>query len=206
MWTEKLSYAVSALRPLSARRAPAARTGTRFPSRNPAGVATVFGVLAVRVDRWCRATDYEVQLPVRPNGTTGWVRAGDVRLRAVHTRIAVDLSQRRVTLFRDGLPVLVAPAAIGSPSTPTPTGRFFVNQRVLIAFPTGDYGAGAVGISAFSPVLRSWAQGGPIAIHGTNAPDLTGFAVSHGCLRVRNPDIRRLVRLVENGAPVEIRQ
>ncbi len=166
----------------------------------------MFGVLAVRVDRWCRATDYKVQLPIRPNGTTGWVRAVDVRLRAVRTRIAVDLSERRITLFRDGRAVLVTTAAIGAPSTPTPTGRFYVNQRLRIALPTGDYGAGAVGISGFSPVLRSWAQGGPIAIHGTNAPDMMGFAVSHGCLRIRNVDIRRLLQLVEDGAPVEIRQ
>ena len=77
------------------------------------------------------ATDYKVQLPIRPNGSTGWVRAADVRLRAVRTRIAVDLSQRRITLFRDGRPVLVTSAVIGAPSTPTPTGRFYVNQRLL---------------------------------------------------------------------------
>ena len=56
-----------------------------------------------------------------------------------------------------------------------------MNQRLLTTNPTGDYGPGAVGISAFSPVLVNWPQGGPIAIHGTNAPDMMGFAVSHGC-------------------------
>ena len=64
---------------------------------------------------------------------------------------------------------------------------------------------GAVGISAFSPALAHWAQGGPIAIHGTNAPGMIGFAVSHGCLRVRNADIVKLLRLAEEGSPVNIR-
>lgn len=206
MRTDRLAYAASALRPLKARRALAARASTRFETRNVNGVATVFGVLAARVDRSCRATHYEVQLPIRPNGATGWVRAADVRLRVVHTRIAVDLSQRRITLFRDGRVVLVTTAVIGAPSTPTPTGRFYVNQRLLTVNPIGDFGPGAVGISAFSPVLLHWVQGGPIAIHGTNAPDMMGFAVSHGCLRVRNVEIRRLLRLAEEGTPVEIRK
>ena len=206
MRSDRLSYAVVAVRPLDARRLLSGRPSTRFETRNANGVATVFGVLAARFDSSCRATDYKVQLPIRPNGATGWVRAVDVSLRAVHTRITVDLSQRRISLFRDGRPVVVTAAVIGAPSTPTPTGRFYVNQRLLAANPTGDYGPGAVGISAFSPVLLNWPQGGPIAIHGTNAPDMIGFAVSHGCLRVRNVDLRRLLRLAEEGTPVEIRQ
>lgn len=165
----------------------------------------VFGVLAARVGRSCRPTHYKVQLPVRPNGATGWVRAVDVRLRTVNTRIVVDLSERRVTLFRAGQVVLLTTAVIGAPSTPTPTGRFYVNQRLLAASPIGDYGPGAVGVSAFSPVLLNWPQGGPIAIHGTNAPGMIGFAVSHGCLRVRNVDARKLLRLAVEGTPVEIR-
>ncbi len=205
MWTDRLSYAVTAVRPLDAHRLLAGRARTRFELRNVNGVATVFGVLAARVDRSCRATHYKVQLPIRPNGSTGWVRAVDVRLRAVRTRIAVDLSQRRITVFRDGRPVLVTAAVIGAPSTPTPTGRFYVNQRLLTSNPLGGYGPGAVGISAFSPVLLNWPQGGPIAIHGTNAPGLIGSAVSHGCLRIHNVDIQRLLRLVEEGTPVEIR-
>lgn len=204
--SDRLSYSVTAVRPLNANRVSGARSSVRFEERNANGVATVFGVLAARVDRSCRATHYRVQLPIRPNGATGWVRAVDVRLRTVHTRIAVDLSQRRITLFRDGRPVLVTSAVIGAPSTPTPTGRYYVNQRLLAANPLGDYGPGAVGISAFSPVLVNWPQGGPIAIHGTDAPGMIGFAVSHGCLRVRNVDIERLLRLAAEGTPVEIRK
>ncbi len=206
MRTNRSVFVATALRPLRVHKALNQRASTRFDRRNGNGVPTVFGVLASRVDRSCRVTLYKVQLAIRPNGSTGWVRAVDVRLSPVRTRIAVDLSQRRITLFRDGRVVLITTAVIGAPSTPTPTGQFYVNQRLRAANPVGGYGPGAVGISAFSPVLLNWPQGGPIAIHGTDAPGLIGSAVSHGCLRVHNRDALRFLRLAVEGTPVEIRQ
>ena len=204
--SRNVSYAATARRSLNARRTLTARARIQFGTRNANGVPTVFGVLSTRRDRWCRITHYQVQLPMRPNGATGWVRAVDVRLFPVRTSITIDLSQRRITLFRDGQVVIQTTAVIGAPSTPTPTGRFYVNQRLLAANPIGGYGPGAVGISAFSPVLLNWPQGGPIAIHGTDAPGLIGSAVSHGCLRIHNRDALRFLRLAVEGTPVEIRQ
>jgi lipoprotein-anchoring transpeptidase ErfK/SrfK len=176
-----------------------------FGARNVNGVPTVLGVLAERLDRHCEPAWYRVPLPLRPNGVAGWVRAADVDLAAVTTRIVVDLSDRRVTLFDRGERVLSAPAAIGSSATPTPTGRFYVNQRLVPADPGGPFGPGAIGVSAFSDVLTGWAQGGPIAIHGTNRPDLIGQAVSNGCIRVRNDLLRRLFSRTLAGTPVVIR-
>lgn len=177
----------------------------RLAPRNLNGVPTVVAIVAVRRDAGCRAGWYRVQLPLRPNGSSGWVRASKLDVRPVRTRILVELSRRRVTLYRDGGVVLVTTAAVGHPSTPTPTGRFYVNQRLRAADPSGAFGPGAIGISAFSPTLRSWPQGGPIAIHGTNRPGEIGFAVSHGCVRVRNDDLERLYALAREGTPVEIR-
>jgi lipoprotein-anchoring transpeptidase ErfK/SrfK len=71
--------------------------------------------------------------------------------------------------------------------------------------PTGPFGPGAIGISAFSEVLTGWTQGGPIAIHGTNRPDLIGQAVSNGCIRVRNDVLRRLFAAAISGTPVLVR-
>jgi lipoprotein-anchoring transpeptidase ErfK/SrfK len=176
-----------------------------FGRLNVNGVPTVFGVVGARVNASCEAAWYRVQLPLRPNGLVGWIRAGAVSERAIATRIIVDLSERRVTLLRAGSPVLVVPAAIGSTATPTPTGRYYVNQKLVAPDPLGAYGPVALGISAFSPVLKDWAQGGPIAIHGTNQATLLGSAVSHGCIRVRNADILRLYKLAPTGTPVLIR-
>jgi lipoprotein-anchoring transpeptidase ErfK/SrfK len=123
----------------------------------------------------------------------------------VPTRIVVDVSQRRLTLYRNAKPVLSATVAVGSPSTPTPTGRFYVNQRLVPADTGGPYGPGAIGISAFSNVLTGWAQGGPVAIHGTNEPWSIGHAVSNGCIRLPNATLLKVFRETLAGTPVIIR-
>ncbi len=177
----------------------------RFGAENVNGVPTVFSVREERVDAECRVDWYRVQLPLKPNGITGWVRARDVELAPVTTRLVVDLSDRRVTLYDRGERVLTATAAIGSTATPTPTGRYYVNQRLIPHDTSGPFGPGAIGISAFSEVLTGWTQGGPIAIHGTNRPDLIGKAVSNGCVRVRNDLLQRLFERVLAGTPVTVR-
>jgi hypothetical protein len=199
------AIAVRVVRPTVAFRSPGAGRIARFGLVNVNGVRTVFSARTVRLDGRCRPIWYRVQLPLRPNGITGWVAARDVERFEVATRVVVDLSERRVTVFRGTLRVLVADAAIGRPSTPTPTGRFYVNQRLLAADQDGAFGPGGVGISAFSPALTGWAQGGPIAIHGTNRPDLIGQAISHGCVRIENSALLRLLDIAPEGTPVVIR-
>jgi lipoprotein-anchoring transpeptidase ErfK/SrfK len=185
---------------------PGGRAFARFGHLNVNGVPTVFSVRGVRVDGRCRHLAYLVQIPKRPNGVTGWVPARRIQVARVRTRILVDLSEKRVTLYRDGVRVLSTTAAIGSPATPTPTGSFYVNQRLLPSDPTGPFGPGAVGISAFSDVLTGWTQGGPIAIHGTNAPWSIGKAVSNGCIRLPNRTLRKVYALALGGTPVVIRR
>jgi lipoprotein-anchoring transpeptidase ErfK/SrfK len=183
----------------------AGRAFASFGRLNQNGVPTVFSARGVRVDRQCRPSSYLVQIPRRPNGVTGWVPAGQVGVVRLATRIVVDLSQKRVTLYRSGRRVLSATAAIGSPATPTPTGSFYVNQRLIPSDPNGPFGPGAVGISAFSNVLTGWTQGGPIAIHGTNEPWSIGKAVSNGCIRLPNRVLRKVFAQALNGTPVLIR-
>ena len=79
-----------------------------------------------------------------------------------------------------------------------------VNQRLIPNDPSGPFGPGAVGISAYSNVLTGWAQGGPIAIHGTNEPWSIGRAVSNGCIRLPNSTLRRVFAAALNGTPVVI--
>jgi lipoprotein-anchoring transpeptidase ErfK/SrfK len=199
------AFAAVVLSRATAYRAPGGPPIRTFGKLNVNGVPTVFGVLGSRVNAGCAPQWYRVQLPMRPNGATGWVRARDVWVGKVDTRIAVDLSERRLTLFRDGRPWLTTAVAIGAAPTPTPTGRFYVNQRLIPADDGGPFGPGAIGISAFSDVLTGWAQGGPIAIHGTNQPWSIGKAASNGCLRVRNGVLKRIFDVALSGTPVVIR-
>lgn len=205
MRTQRLAHAATALRPLDAYRTPGGAVLERFEKINVNGVPTTFGVLGRLRDRDCVPRWYRVQLPIKPNGVIGYVRAGDVELSETRARIFVELSKRRVTVFHEGEQVLQAPAAIGSARTPTPTGFYYVNQRLRPVDPTGPFGPGAVGISAFSEVLTGWVQGGPIALHGTNRPDLIGQAVSNGCVRLRNEVLLEVFALATLGTPVVVR-
>jgi lipoprotein-anchoring transpeptidase ErfK/SrfK len=141
---------------------------------------------------------------MRPNGVVGYVRPSDVAVSEVNTRISVDLSRRELTFYRHGRRVLTTPVAIGSPSSPTPIGRYYVNQRIRVSDAGGPFGPGVLGLSAFSAVLTDWGGGGVIGIHGTNASWSIGRAASHGCIRVPNATLARLFRATHAGTPVVI--
>ena len=204
--SSRIAYVAIVRSRVAVSRRPGSRAFARFDRLNLNHVPTIFSIRGAAVDATCNPRSYLVQVPRRPNGVTGWVRAAQVRVATVNTRIVVDLSATRVTLYRDGRPVLSSAAAIGSPETPTPTGRFYVNQRLRPDEPGGPFGPGAVGISAFSNVLTGWTQGGPIAIHGTNAPWSIGKAVSNGCIRLPNPVLKKVFAQALNGTPVLIRR
>ncbi len=187
-------------------RRPGRHPFATFGRLNQNDFPTVFRVLAAVRSRDCRTAWYRVQVPLRPNGVTGFVRARGVELGVVHTRIQVSISKRRLTLFRNGRAVLRTRVAVGAPATPTPTGSYYVNQRLIPSDPSGPFGPAALGVSAFSKVLRNWTQGGPIGIHGTNEPWSIGHAASNGCIRLPNPMLRRLFRATPAGTPVLIRR
>src|SRR3954452_20888586 len=149
---------------------------------------------------WVRA-----RLPVRPNGTLGWIpRDALGETHEVHTWLRVSKRRLRAELVRNGRVVFRAPVGVGRPQWPTPSGHFYVRDR-LTGFPAGSvYGALAFGTSAKSDVLTDWPNGGVVGIHGTNEPGLLPGRVSHGCVRMRNRDILRLGRLMPVGTPVTI--
>jgi lipoprotein-anchoring transpeptidase ErfK/SrfK len=147
---------------------------------------------------------YRVWLAVRPNESQGWVPEGKLAFYTTTAKIMIDLSQRKLRVYRRGELVGSYAVAVGRPGLSTPTGSYFINQKLRPTTPDGAYGVLAIGISAFQPKLAYWAQGGPVAIHGTNEPWLIGKAISHGCVRMLNKDVLEVSRLVPAGSPVEI--
>lgn len=203
--SSRLAYAAVVRSRATVSRRPGTGALASFRRLNVNRVPTIFSIRGALVDARCKPRSYLVQIPKRPNGVTAWVPARQVSVEKVSTRIVVDLSEKRVTLYKNGRRVLSSRAAIGAPATPTPTGRFYVNQRLIPTDKGGPFGPGAVGVSAFSNVLTGWTQGGPIAIHGTNAPWSIGKAVSNGCIRIPNPALRELFDQAFSGTPVLIR-
>jgi lipoprotein-anchoring transpeptidase ErfK/SrfK len=165
------------------------------------GGRLVFLVADARADGWVK-----VLLPIRPNGSTGWVHAADIAFMSTPYRVIVKLSAHRLQLTKKGKRVLDVPAGIGKGNTPTPGGSYYITQLFQPPDSSGPYGPYAYSLSGYSDVLQTF-QGGDaiIGIHGTNHPELVGSDVSHGCIRVTNDVITRLAKLLPLGTPVEIR-
>ena len=144
---------------------------------------------------------FHVSVPMRPNGTFGWIPAASVGLKPVRTSIVVHRSSRRIDVYRFGKLALSAKVAVGAPGRETPLGRFYVTTRFVPDDPF--LGVFALETSAYSK-LTEWPGGGLVGIHGTNLPQLIGQAVSHGCIRVLNSTARGLERLVPVGASITI--
>lgn len=150
---------------------------------------------------------HKVQLPVRPNGSTGWVDAGDVSLTVHDYRIEIELAAFELRVMKGDDVLVTTPIGVGTQDTPTPGGVYYIKELLQPPSPTGPYGTYAYGLSGFSNVLESFAGGnGVIGIHGTNQPELIGTNVSHGCIRVDNAVISDLVEDIglPLGVPVEI--
>jgi lipoprotein-anchoring transpeptidase ErfK/SrfK len=169
--------------------------------RNPTieKVPLVLGVKS-QVPGWL-----EVQIPVRPNETTGWVRTTEVKTRTVPNHILVELGKHKLTVFKGNEVLYETAVGVGKANTPSPTGSFYVDVAMPFKNSGGAYGAFMLSVAGFSNVIKSFAGGrGQIAIHGTNARWSVGVDSSHGCLRLTNESVLKVASLAPTGTPVEI--
>ena len=162
-------------------------------------VQTLAGQINEKGEYWVK-----VRLPVLPNGTTGWVpRRALGAYNRIWTHLVIDRRLFSATLYRRGVAIFSTRVGVGKPYWPTPAGEFYVRERIT-GFTDPIYGPIAFGTNARSAVLTDWPGGGFIGIHGTNQPQILPGRVSHGCVRMPNPAIRRLDRLMPLGTPVTI--
>lgn len=173
--------------------------GWRFD--NPTSLGDPFTMLvAERRGDWLA-----VHLPVRPNGTVGWVPVSEVTLSSTDQRIELRLAERVLRFWEGDTLVLSTPVVVGAEATPTPTGRFYVTDTVVQTNPDGAYGPLVIATNAYSEALDIFDDGVPvIALHGTNRPELVGQAVSNGCVRLPNDAVSELGRRIRLGVPVDI--
>ncbi|MDH3303426.1 MAG: L,D-transpeptidase [Acidimicrobiia bacterium] len=146
-----------------------------------------------------------VRLPMRPNHTTAWVAAGQVKLENVEPTVEVDLATRTLTVRSAGTVLAQATVAVGSEEYPTPRGTFYITDKLETPDPGGAYGPYALGLSGYSETLSEFGGGdGQIGIHGTNDPSSLGQAVSHGCIRLPNDVVTLLADVLPLGTPVHV--
>lgn len=196
------------LAPTVARAAPhpsAARVMRVMPYTAFSRTDQVLMVTATHADpdgrRWL-----QVQLPKRPNHSTGWVPEEMVVVGRTPVRITVRLRPRVVEVWRAGRRLARFRADVGTARTPTPQGTFAVQDPVTAEPPQSSYlGPYIITLTAYSNVLKTFQGGnGLVAIHGSSG--VRGRAVSHGCIRISNRDVRRLRTFAQPGVPVDIVQ
>ena len=147
-------------------------------------------------DEWA-----EVELPVRPNGSRGWVRTAGFSWSMVDHHVFVDLSERRLAFFRGDDLLAHTQVIIGKPATPTPAATGFIIGKLSYddyQF-TVIFGAWYLPLSIFSEALDSFGGWPPrVALHGTHIPERLGEALTN--LEVRMPD--EIVEIISREAPL----
>jgi lipoprotein-anchoring transpeptidase ErfK/SrfK len=171
-----------------------------FLNDNPSFEVPLVFLVDERQGEWVR-----VLLPVRPNGSTGWIRSSDVRLTPNSYRILIEKGAHQITVYNGVNIVIQEPVAVGKDATPTPTGKFYLRVLLKAPNPNTVYGPYAYGLSGYSEVLTEFNGGdAELGIHGNNDASVLGQSVTAGCTRISNESITKLAGMLPLGTPVEI--
>lgn len=181
------------------------RPGVPVPTHRTLPNPTVEHVPLIFLVRKRQGRWLQVQINQRPNGATAWIKASDVRTRAVPNHILIELGKKQLTVFHGDQPIWTTKVAPGKAESPTPLGSFYVDVLAKPYNPNGPYGIYQISFTGFSTVYQTFGSGnGQVAMHGTNRPELIGTPASHGCVRMTNADITYLLGLAPQGTPVDV--
>jgi lipoprotein-anchoring transpeptidase ErfK/SrfK len=182
---------------------PGSQLKLTFPQAGTKQISSTFSIIGEAATPEGQAW-YQIRLPIRPNGSTGWVRASDITTAQVDYDIRIDLSEHRLDLYERGQKKSSYPIGVGTGDNPTPPGDYYITLKVKPM--NRVYGALVMTLSGFSEKLTNWPAGGQLGIHGTNDPSSIGKDVSHGCIRLQNADILDLSQYIAFGTPVSIQE
>ena len=128
------------------------------------------------------------------------------------TCLDLNLTQRRVTLFNDGVKVKTYPVAVGKAGWETPTGNFKVEHKYRNPTWKNPFNGSIIpGGDPYNPLgkrwMGFWTDGKNWAgFHGTPNRASVGSAASHGCVRMYGEDIAELFDQVDVGTTVIVRR
>ena len=119
-------------------------------------------------------------------------------------RVVVSIPDRKLAVMESRRVVKIFSTAVGAPESPSPSGVFqivnsiadptwYTKGRIVPPGPSNPLGPHWLGLN-----LKGY------GIHGTSNPASIGHNASHGCIRLRNSDIRELASMVQIGDTVEL--
>ncbi|PZV17656.1 MAG: L,D-transpeptidase [Leptolyngbya sp.] len=154
-------------------------------------------------------TNHEPQPAV--NSTITPPEAKSETVAKTDSRVVVNLSERRVQVYQGSQLLDSYAIAVAKPGWETPTGTFHVLE--MEQNPTWVHPITGIAVAPGNnnPLGAAWIgflsnEAGEIGFHGTNQEELIGEAVSHGCLRMRNKDVKSLYSHIATGTPVIVEQ
>lgn len=120
-------------------------------------------------------------------------------------QVVVSIPDRKLAILESGKVVRIFRVAVGRRSSPSPTGEFHIAKR--LSNPTYYHPGLVIPPGDDNPLGPRWVglDEKGYGIHGTNEPWSIGKAASHGCIRMRNVDIKQFFALVSVGDTVQIR-
>ncbi|MEL6554565.1 MAG: L,D-transpeptidase [Cyanobacteria bacterium J06621_11] len=152
--------------------------------------------------------------PTETDGSTQkfWQRNGEeqsITAAESSVRLTLSLEDRHLEVVRDGKPTIRFEVAVGQDDWQTPTGEFAVMSKLENPAWMHPITKEEIPPGPENPLgnrwIGFWSDGvAQIGFHGTNQEELIGEAVSHGCVRMRNRDIKMLYELVEVGTIVQV--
>lgn len=127
----------------------------------------------------------------------------------IDTRLVLKLKERKVYVYQGEQELASYPVAIGKKGWETPTGNFEIIQLVKDPIWQNPWNNNIIPAGTKNPLgerwIGFWTDGkNSIGFHGTTAENLIGQAVSHGCVRMRNRDIKEMFEKVKLGTPVVV--
>ncbi len=181
--------------PTHARPGAGARNGAIASTTQHTGIEAWYLVLDARqmgATCWLR-----VRTPGTVASRGGWVDRDAVIAQRLKWQIEVDLSDRRVRMYRNGALLLNKGVVIGATDTPTPTSRPrapFAIYDAKAGSASDFTGTWQIATNVLSPSQPTM---GRIGLHGRGGASLAtplGQAASHGCVRADNATVDAIVR------------
>lgn len=139
---------------------------------------------------------YQVLLPSRPNGSTGWLHGTkdtvDTATNDFHVK--VDLAEFRLAVLKDGQEQGDWKIGIGKPEFPTPTGRTSIISSLEET--VKNYSPIILPLGTHSESHDTFGGGpGTVAMHGWPDDSVLGTKTSDGCIRVPDDALDKLSTL-----------
>lgn len=128
----------------------------------------------------------------------------------VNIQVVISLKKRRVYVYKKDQEIASFPIAVGKKGWETPQGNFEIIHMVEAPSWQNPWSGKVTPPGPNNPLgdrwIGFWTDGNnTIGFHGTPGEHLIGQAVSHGCVRMKNKDVKALFDLVKIGTPVIVK-